>query len=165
MWLGLRAVALLAVGLALSGCPGPGGPGSGAGPSGQMRTLFGGPNCELKNPSGSGTCDDGSTLIGRADGLSGQDNDASSYSPVSAQADELPTSNDVSEATSGSRTGGCVWKNRSYQPGDKIRSMTDGTILSEDLFINGENFGDLSGQSGPWQGCDCSSSSGKWGCV
>ncbi|WP_156383019.1 hypothetical protein [Rhizobium sp. Root483D2] len=64
-----------------------------------------------------------------------------------------------------SGSGGCVWKGREYQPGDSIRSANVGRILSSDLFIHGQSFGSLSGQSGPWQGCDCGSNSGKWQCV
>lgn len=63
-----------------------------------------------------------------------------------------------------SSSGGCVWKGRSYGPGESIYH-TQGTIRSSDLTIYGESFETLSGRSGPWQQCQCSSSSGKWGCV
>ncbi len=59
---------------------------------------------------------------------------------------------------------GCVWKGQSYGPGESI-FHTDGQILSSDLTVYGENFGSLSGKSGPWQQCQCGTSSGKWGCV
>ncbi len=61
--------------------------------------------------------------------------------------------------------GGCEWKGRNYSPGDSIHYQSDGQILSSDLFVFGENFGNLSGKSGPWQLCECSTSSGHWGCV
>lgn len=37
--------------------------------------------------------------------------------------------------------------------------------MSSDLKVFGQDFGALSGKPGPWQGCDCGSSSGKWGCI
>lgn len=79
------------------------------------------------------------------------------------------------EATSGSAVpvqstpanstgGGCEWKGRNYAPGDSIYH-TEGPIYSSDLFINGQNFGNLSGKPGPWQMCECQVSVGHWGCV
>jgi hypothetical protein len=65
---------------------------------------------------------------------------------------------------SDSDSGGCVWKGRSYGPGESIYH-TDGEIRSSDLTIHGDSFETLSGRSGPWQQCQCSSSSGTWGCV
>lgn len=70
----------------------------------------------------------------------------------------------VAEAQDLSRHG-CVWKGRVYQPGDSIRWQSDGEILASDLLVYGDTFESLSGMSGPVQGCDCSSSSGHWGCV
>lgn len=60
--------------------------------------------------------------------------------------------------------GGCEWKGRNYSPGQSIYH-TEGPIYSSDLFIFGENFETRSGKSGPWQQCECSTSSGHWGCV
>lgn len=60
---------------------------------------------------------------------------------------------------------GCVWQGRIYQPGDSIRAQSHGEILASELMIYGDSFESLSGVSGPVQGCDCSSSSGHWGCV
>lgn len=64
-------------------------------------------------------------------------------------------------------SGGCVWKGKEYQVGESIRSQRDGRILSSDLFINGQSFDNfVNGAPGPWQGCDCGTSSGPhWGCV
>jgi len=70
-----------------------------------------------------------------------------------------------STASSGGEQGGCVWKGRSYGPGQSIYASQVGRIVSSDLTIYGESFQTLSGASGPWQQCQCSSSSGKWGCV
>lgn len=67
--------------------------------------------------------------------------------------------------SSGDEQGGCVWKGRSYGPGQFIYASSVGRIVSSDLTIYGESFETLSGASGPWQQCQCSSSSGKWGCV
>lgn len=59
---------------------------------------------------------------------------------------------------------GCVWKGRAYSQGQSIY-YTQGPIYSRDLLINGQSFEALSGEPGPWQQCQCSSSSGHWGCV
>lgn len=67
--------------------------------------------------------------------------------------------------SSGDEQGGCVWKGRPYGPGQSIYASSVGRIMSSDLTIYGESFETLSGVSGPWQQCQCSSSSGKWGCV
>lgn len=74
-------------------------------------------------------------------------------------------SREQSTASSGGEQGGCVWKGRSYGPGQSIYASQVGRIVSSDLTIYGESFEALSGASGPWQQCQCSSSSGKWGCV
>lgn len=66
--------------------------------------------------------------------------------------------------SSGEEGGGCVWKGRSYGPGESIYHA-DGPIRSSDLTVHGDTFEQLSGRSGPWQQCQCSSSSGTWGCV
>lgn len=145
----------------LTGCPSGGAGGRVGGPG----PLFGGgPNCELKSPDGSGTCDDGSTLLGRAEEPQPVDDTAE---PASAPASEsLPSpQEEAPSGSSGTTTGGCVWQGRQYRPGDKIRSSVDGTIVSSELEINGQSFETLSGQSGPWQGCDCLTSSQHWGCV
>lgn len=64
--------------------------------------------------------------------------------------------------------GGCVWKGRAYQPGDRIH-YSDGTILAGDLFVNGERFDRVSdvgrGPNERFQACECGKSSGVWGCV
>lgn len=60
--------------------------------------------------------------------------------------------------------GGCVWKGRNYGPGESIYHSS-GPIMSSDLSVYGDSFDSLTGKSGPWQQCQCSSSSGKWGCV
>lgn len=72
--------------------------------------------------------------------------------------------NDVADSSDGESGGGCVWKGRNYGPGESIYH-TNGPIHSSDLYIHGQSFQSLSGRSGPWQQCQCSSSSGQWGCV
>ncbi len=72
-----------------------------------------------------------------------------------------PSTAQSSDTDSG---GGCVWKGQAYGPGQSIYH-TDGEIRSSDLTIHGDSFETLSGRSGPWQQCQCSSSSGTWGCV
>lgn len=57
--------------------------------------------------------------------------------------------------------GGCEYQGRDYGPGESVYSPID----SDSLFVFGERFSDLAGRSGPWQQCQCSSSSGHWGCV
>jgi hypothetical protein len=74
------------------------------------------------------------------------------------QAGSLPGS------TSTSGFQGCVWKGRAYAVGASIYH-TEGRIMSSDLRINGQDFGSLSGRAGPWQQCECSTSSRRWGCV
>jgi len=67
-------------------------------------------------------------------------------------------------ASSEGSGGGCEWNGRDYGPGDSIY-YTEGPIMSRDLKVFGQSFESLSGKSGPWQQCQCSSTSGHWGCV
>ncbi|VDC32933.1 hypothetical protein [Pseudogemmobacter humi] len=64
-------------------------------------------------------------------------------------------------SSSGGSGGGCVYQGREYGPGESVYSP----INSDSLFVFGKRFSDLAGSSGPWQQCQCSSSSGHWGCV
>lgn len=57
--------------------------------------------------------------------------------------------------------GGCEYQGVNYGPGDFINAPID----SSSLRVFGELFDNLAGKSGPWQQCQCSSSSGHWGCV
>ena len=61
---------------------------------------------------------------------------------------------------------GCVWQNRAYSAGESIYH-TDGPLIASEIFIRGQTFSQLAGVSPDqrYQQCQCSSSSGHWGCV
>jgi len=161
-----------------------------------------GKGCELKNPSGTGACDDGSgayhkqkkqieaeqTIVAMQDGfasmcaarkdklspeiraeyvtiLNEEGPEAANAYCAYAPLDIVKVEPEPVQSTPVSSGGGCEWKGRNYSPGDSIHYQSDGQILSSDLFVFGKNFGNLSGKSGPWQLCECSTSSGHWGCV
>lgn len=160
-------------------------------------TPFVGSNCELKNPAGTGKCEDGRganvspvkapaavsaqpryepwmcetgpQAMGPVWGamLSGNLKKLQDYciaieggSGAAASTAPLPQS----QRPKTQKGGGCVWKGRSYSPGDTIY-YTEGRILSQDLFINGRTFDHFTGKAGPWQMCECQVSVGHWGCV
>ena len=77
---------------------------------------------------------------------------------------DLNSPSDFPNTTQAGGFAGCVWKGRAYTPGESI-FYSEGRILSKDLSINGQSFEALSGKSGPWQQCECSTSSKHWGCV
>ncbi|WP_124088185.1 hypothetical protein [Pseudogemmobacter humi] len=57
--------------------------------------------------------------------------------------------------------GGCEYRGRNYGPGESVYSPID----SDSLLVFGQRFEELAGVSKKWQQCQCSSSSGHWGCV
>lgn len=77
---------------------------------------------------------------------------------------EIEGEDNSNTAASSEGNAGCEWKGRDYGPGDSIYH-TEGPIMSSDLTVFGQSFESITGKSGPWQQCQCSSSSGHWGCV
>lgn len=162
-------------------------------------------SCELKNPAGTGECDDGrhasaprGSSANRVTPQTGRSDPPTQFSPamcrsiaqggvgffafygtlltgnlgklgeycenLEREAAQQAAPSSSSSGTGGSGIAGCVWKGRAYPVGSSIYH-TQGRILSSDLRVNGQDFGALSGRAGPWQWCECQSSSRKWGCV
>lgn len=190
---------------ALAGCPDPNASTVAAPKARTAAAASGGSeSCELKNPEGTGTCEDGRNgtstdataatpetaagpdftgfspeqcrdeagahRVGEAWGLilSGRLGDLRAYcdaiDPSGAAGQPAGTGASPSDSGGDVLGGGCVWKGQEYGPGQSIR-YTDGQIMSSDLSVFGQDFYELTGKEGPWQGCDCGSSSGTWQCI
>lgn len=150
-----------------------------------------GKGCELKNVDGTGSCEDGRGEMARksaapasANNFDPADCQRSGFAAVgmvnglfysgqlgafqafckAQEAGQAAAPVPQSSRPTAQKGGGCEWRGSSYAPGDTIYP-TEGPILSQDLFINGQSFDQFTGKPGPWQMCECQVSVGHWGCV